>query len=266
MFKKGFTLQEVLITLGIVGIVAAMTAPALVKIVPDQNKARYIKTYSTLTDLTQQMLNDPALYWITYRNDGTAACEGLRCTGVPVPGSVPDSIAGNIPNPPSVEQKYAGILASYMHLQQPYDPQSDPLNFVTNDGIVWAFSPQTDSRNRDVIEVDITIPGNGNRVNGFFVADDGSITAQDNQGIAFLRNPTDLHSKKLDNEFIAQLEQNPTSFAPVYTYEQLNQLRAYDAKNENADECKGLICRGGEAGSLATPAVDPSKYYNKNAD
>ena len=31
MYKKGFTLAEVLITLGIIGVVAAMTLPTLIK-------------------------------------------------------------------------------------------------------------------------------------------------------------------------------------------------------------------------------------------
>ena len=47
--KMGFTLAEVLITLGIIGVVAAMTIPTLMKNVQDvQYKTAYKKAYSTL--------------------------------------------------------------------------------------------------------------------------------------------------------------------------------------------------------------------------
>ena len=57
--NKGFTLAEVLITLGIVGIVAAMTLPTLVA--NHRNKelhTRFKKAYSTLWNVHQRMIND----------------------------------------------------------------------------------------------------------------------------------------------------------------------------------------------------------------
>lgn len=49
-FKKGFTLAEVLITLGIIGVVAAMTIPVLSQRINNAALAsQYKKTYSTLT-------------------------------------------------------------------------------------------------------------------------------------------------------------------------------------------------------------------------
>lgn len=45
--NKGFTLAEVLITLGIIGVVAALTIPTIVKNIQDyQNKVAYKKAYS----------------------------------------------------------------------------------------------------------------------------------------------------------------------------------------------------------------------------
>ena len=79
MFKKGFTLQELLITLGIIGIVAAIVAPGIVGMMPDQKKAMYMKAYNTLTTLTNDILDDPSLYWTTYDNDGEPNCSGLFC-------------------------------------------------------------------------------------------------------------------------------------------------------------------------------------------
>ena len=57
--KSAFTLAEVLITLGIIGIVAAMTLPAL--IANHRNKelqTRFKKAYSTLWNVHQRMISD----------------------------------------------------------------------------------------------------------------------------------------------------------------------------------------------------------------
>lgn len=46
--KKGFTLAELLIVLGITGIVAAVLLPAINNIMPDKTKIMYLKAYDEL--------------------------------------------------------------------------------------------------------------------------------------------------------------------------------------------------------------------------
>lgn len=59
MKKSGFTLAEVLITLGIIGVVAAMTIPTLiVNIRAAQLKSRYFKSYSTINQALKLMQED----------------------------------------------------------------------------------------------------------------------------------------------------------------------------------------------------------------
>lgn len=58
-FKKAFTLAEVLITLGIIGIIAAMTLPALIN--KRQNKVletQFKKSYSVLSQAIQSVIMD----------------------------------------------------------------------------------------------------------------------------------------------------------------------------------------------------------------
>lgn len=67
----GFTLAEVLITLGIIGVVAALTIPALIQ---NSQKQEYVtklkKAYSTINQALVQMANDNG-------------CPGdLKCTGI----------------------------------------------------------------------------------------------------------------------------------------------------------------------------------------
>lgn len=48
MNKKGYTLAEALITLGIIGIIAALVVPAANKARPNENKLRFLQTYDTI--------------------------------------------------------------------------------------------------------------------------------------------------------------------------------------------------------------------------
>lgn len=57
--KKGFTIAEILITLGIIGIVAAMTIPVLLENVQDmQNKIAWKKAYSIIAQASLQVLSE----------------------------------------------------------------------------------------------------------------------------------------------------------------------------------------------------------------
>ena len=63
MNKKGFTLAEVLISVGIVGVCAAILSPAIVNIMPDKNKTRVLQYYSEISNATVELLNDDSIYY-----------------------------------------------------------------------------------------------------------------------------------------------------------------------------------------------------------
>ena len=63
MNKQGFTLAEVLVALGIVGVCAALIAPAIVNIMPDKNKVKVIQYHAAITNATVELLNDDAIYY-----------------------------------------------------------------------------------------------------------------------------------------------------------------------------------------------------------
>ena len=57
--KKGFTLSEVLITLGIVGVVAVLTIPGVMKNYKNRlYTAQLQKAYSQISDAAQAIMND----------------------------------------------------------------------------------------------------------------------------------------------------------------------------------------------------------------
>ena len=82
MNKKGFTLSEVLITLGVLGIVAVLTIPGVMK--NYQNRlytAQLEKVYAQISDATQSIMNDQHVdnfYETTAR--GATVCDATMKT------------------------------------------------------------------------------------------------------------------------------------------------------------------------------------------
>ena len=60
--KKGFTLPEVIITLCILGVLAAILVPAITKASPDGNKVMLKKAYSTVEQTVSELINDDVNY------------------------------------------------------------------------------------------------------------------------------------------------------------------------------------------------------------
>lgn len=58
----GFTLSEILLATGILGILIAMITPAIVKISPSVDKAMVRRTYYTITTNVSDMINNSLLY------------------------------------------------------------------------------------------------------------------------------------------------------------------------------------------------------------
>ncbi len=60
--NRAFTLAEVLITLGIIGVVAAITIPSLMENVRNRDlQAQLKKTYSEWNQISMQFMNDKLL-------------------------------------------------------------------------------------------------------------------------------------------------------------------------------------------------------------
>ena len=60
--KRAFTLAEVLITVGIVGVIAALVMPAISHLKPDKNKTAYLQAYDTITDTVKSLAGNSKLY------------------------------------------------------------------------------------------------------------------------------------------------------------------------------------------------------------
>ena len=208
MQKKGFTLQELLVTLGIIGIVAAIVAPGVVGLLPDKEKSMYVKAYSTLTTGVSEILGDPGLYYTEYSATGEPNCSGMGCDGTPV---IEPYNNGTY----SGTNKFPRLFAERINLSVEPFMRGGNVVFRSADGIEWEF----DVTNRGAeFETEVTIDVNPDSENDdnkctyanpacrnpdlfvFRIDNDGGIVAVDRLGQAFLQNPTSLNTVKDDKD------------------------------------------------------------------
>ena len=68
--KKAFTMAEALITMGLIGIVAAIILPAINQLRPDETKIKYLKAFDALQEATIALASNTKEYPVC-GNDGT---------------------------------------------------------------------------------------------------------------------------------------------------------------------------------------------------
>lgn len=226
MYKKGFTLQELLVSMAIVGIIAGVIAPAINAIMPDKRKAMYLKAYNTLTNLTDEILSDPLLYWTTYNDTtGAATCSGLNCTSQPTnyePCNEPDWQCTGV-------HKFGRIFATkvnYVERTSPMPSSVNGTNVKTIDGMDWTIYSYVSATNGDNSYIMVIVDVNSNNKNEknkcayistscpnpdmfeFKIDNEGGISAEDPLGKAFLKNPTDMNSIRADKDVAKSIEKS----------------------------------------------------------
>ena len=164
MKKHGFTLAEVLISLGIVAVVAALTAPSLINLMPDKSKLKVIKAHKIISDATSEMLNNPALYRDKEPEDTTGdgvknivGSVGLADFSLPLDynTNVYKRQASDYTSP----SKYAYLLMEKLELSdEPTGNVDSGLSFTTIDGMYWTIIKDKVAPNDDFcLEVDYKV-------------------------------------------------------------------------------------------------------------
>lgn len=187
MKKFGFTLAEVLITLGIIGIVAAITIPSLIT----QNRARvlrsqYLKSYSMIYQMVRLMENDDVSLDSSVLNKiprylkGATFCGGTAAT---LRGEGGDTICFRAAN---------GAYKTYDGKRSFDSSLMDDAQYVLPDGTLFLFEWDTNHFNDGShcwIHVDINGVKNGpNRfgVDVFtFQFTDGKLLAMGDEGTVY---------------------------------------------------------------------------------
>ena len=208
--KKGFTLAELLVTLGIVGVVAALTVPTLAKLRPDESKSKYLKSYAVLVDATNELLSDGSLYFPTaYTADGLPSCVGLACQGCE--DAMVESYGLECSD--LSDDKFAYLLSWKLGSDKNYDNAT----FTTKDGVQWTIDSSADTNTKaqsvqtSTVTIDVDGPDKGkNSTFGascmnpdqftFEVDTNGKVTPTDALGQAFLKNPNELKYTDADRK------------------------------------------------------------------
>ena len=151
--KKGFTLAEVLITLGIVGIVSAIMIPAIMNSKPDPMKATYLKVYDSLQSNLKELASDSSLYQYcgTVGGIGDVDCHGFPFINQSLPIGRSANEIGALTN----EVKFCNLLSEklggtntncsgtvYSYVANGFtDYFNNHISFTTSNGIQWMVSP-----------------------------------------------------------------------------------------------------------------------------
>lgn len=206
MKKNGFTLAEVLVTMAIIGVVAAITFPTINRIMPDKDKGMVLKAFKTLNEVNNDILTNPSLYMY---GDGSTGCDGpfiLKCTEKPLDEN-------HSANEFKGASKYPYLFAESLALSENISVSNNAYNFTTIDGVQWRMT-FTAKPNPALERYNITITtGNPSRDNtctynkttctnpgqfSFMVDMKGTVSAVDPLARAYLENPNDLSDRYAD--------------------------------------------------------------------
>lgn len=143
MRKNGFTLMEILLALGIVGVLSAVLMKVLTGVAPDVGKAKFLKAYATTRLVVSEMINDTTMY---PDMDEESEMYGFANTDMPAIGLYKDSIY-------SGENKFINIFADKLNAT----PENGQF-FSPRDGIIYKITAKTFS---DSGPNPICSPGNG---------------------------------------------------------------------------------------------------------
>ncbi len=198
MKKNGFTLAEVLITLGIVGVAAALLTPIIGNAIPDKNKTKVINLYQAIASTTDTLLNDNSIY---YQKGSDDNCRGLGCQYIPLASPYNKAIFNG-------KLKYGYLLATHLNVSDMTAVTTgNTVEFQTNDNVSWTI--QTNNIGESIITLDLNgTDGKNCSYNKtlcpkpdqfeFFVSQYGKIIGNDPLTTAYLGNSLKLNDKKKD--------------------------------------------------------------------
>ena len=192
MKKFGFTLSELVVALGVIGVVAAIASPMLNGILPDKDKIAVLKVYKVLSSINRDLISDKGLYYCQDNNQ-----VGLECTGQPLaPSYDKDYFSGN--------SKYIRLLAASLKGSELSSVNGAQGKITTKDGYVWEFTSATE------LTVDVNPNNDGKNCSYSSTCKkpdqfkfkinlrNGSVEGNDPLTLAYLANSYRLNDRKKD--------------------------------------------------------------------
>ena len=227
MKLRGFTLAELLIVLGITGVVAAVILPAINGLMPDKTKINYLKVYDELNNSIKALTADSTVFPVILKNGG----QDIDVSKIPLLNDTKP-----LKSPFKDDSKYSGdkklcnLLAFSMGVNESCKDTSYPStpSFTTSNGMEWWIS-QTKreiTENKASYQTDIYVDvdsskdssncmyGESNCQNPdrfkFLLAADGTLVPADPVGLHYINTRKNFLKKKfnVEGDVLASLADN----------------------------------------------------------
>ncbi len=235
MKKTGFTLAELLITLGIIGVIVAILVPAVNNAMPDENKTMYLKTYDTLSDTIKNLASNSQIYPICEQENNINCSENpLLNTGAPSMSPLRNDVRyrGDVKLCNLLALSFGAANSSCSAGDYTYsnDTFKNNLSFITSNGMQWkVVQNRTIADGNATFQADIYVDINGNKGNNriysttdtkpdifkFMVAANGTVVPADPMGKAYLSSRKSLLKKNIvvaNNDIPTELNDNLRRF------------------------------------------------------
>lgn len=185
MAKKGFTLEEVMIALVMVGILSVLMLTAIRKVTPDNNKILFKKAYSIAERTIAELVNDETLYPYDTTRIGFLNTDTITTpTGITAGGAT----------------KMCRLFVSKVNTITEATT-GGTCTFETTDGITWSFPNNASFPKTITIDVNGSEGPNlasGTKQDrfGIIVQSDGKISVTGTKEIEYLRSHNLSKQKK----------------------------------------------------------------------
>ena len=167
MKKYGFTLMEILLTIGIIGIIGTLLVKVISGVAPDINKAKFLRAYTTSQKIIGDMINDTILY---PDDDTTSESYGFGNTAAPTRGLYASETYSGAAKFPLIFADQLGVSSSDV------TSGDEGYSFYsTRDNLEYRI-------NGNSINFYATIDGEATDIGGLTFTNDGKITCTSSRG------------------------------------------------------------------------------------
>ena len=214
MFKKGFTLIEILIAMALVGIIVAVLTPNIAKVMPDKKKALFIKAFTRTEMAVSNMINDPEMYPAKYNITVEEGTNPYTVFGLCSDGDVTGllKINNDFREHGSLDTEYKFHYYFAQELGSNYVSTNNG-NIPTNDGLNYYIKREEtgDAEPRSQKAATITVEfgsADDNDIGKILVLNDGTVSCspekingnQNNPCSSYLNDRFDLKQKDSDED------------------------------------------------------------------
>lgn len=156
--RKAFTLTELLIALGVIGVLTAIIMPIVFNLAPDQNALMAKRAFFTTETVISDLLNDnycyPKILSRSGLDDGLGYAKCKKWGGEENQGALSNEDAAS---------KLVTLFADRLDVRGSITNQNGKKTFQTKDGMVWTFSHFNFVANEPDSYVLLTVDVNGEK-------------------------------------------------------------------------------------------------------